>query len=115
MDAPLSVAEPSAEPENEAEQAIWPPWKVGGWQEIKLCLALSTAYFFMFVAYGSSQTLASTLPFNDEPGNEGTGNNCMFIVYFVFTFSCFFAPLLVHTIGAKPCIQIGFAMWQQGC
>ena len=33
-----------------------------GWAEIKLCLWMGLCYFFMFTAYLSSQTLASTLP-----------------------------------------------------
>ena len=77
-----------------------------GWAEIKLCLWMGLCYFFMFTAYLSSQTLASTLPI-PPPAN---GDDAMFIVYITFTFSSFWSPVLVHRVGAKPCIIMGFCM-----
>ena len=42
----------------------------------------------------------------DEPAN---GDDAMFIVYITFTFSSFWSPVLVHRVGAKPCIA-GFTI-----
>ena len=82
-----------------------------GWAEIKLCLWMGLCYFFMFTAYLSSQTLASTLPI-PPPAN---GDDAMFIVYITFTFSSFWSPVLVHRVGAKPCIIMGFCMCTPPC
>lgn len=78
-----------------------------GRAELKLCVWMALAYFFMFTAYLSSQTLASTLPIPPP----ASGDTAMFIVYITFTFSSFWSPIFVHHVGAKPCIQIGFLMY----
>jgi MFS family permease len=85
----------------------WPPWRYPGWEEVKTCVLLSTAYFFMFVAYGSSQNLASTLPIPPP----ASGNMAMAIVYGVFVFSSFWSPLFVDRVGAKGCVQGAFLMY----
>ena len=79
----------------------------GGRTELVLCLCLSTSYFFMFLAYIAAQTLAATLPI--PPPASGTV--AISIVYWAFTFSSLWSPLLVHRVGAKACIQVSFAMY----
>eukprot|EP01046_Picozoa_sp_COSAG06_P074406 COSAG06_NODE_22744_length_713_cov_0.866667_1_plen_110_part_01 len=60
---------------------MWPPWEVKGWEQIRRCVALSICYFFMFTAWNSAQTLASTLPIPPP----ASGNTAMSIVYGTFT------------------------------
>jgi|EP01047_Picozoa_sp_COSAG01_P057112 MFS family permease len=61
----------------------------------------------MFVAYVSAQTLASTLPI--PPPASGTV--AISLVYWFFTFSSLWSPLLVHHVGAKPCVVGSFVMY----
>jgi hypothetical protein len=79
----------------------------GGRAALRSCLWLSVSYFFTFVAYLAAQTLASTLPI--PPPASGTV--AISIIYWAFTFSSLWSPLLVHHVGPKPCILASFAMY----
>ena len=62
-DAGQSAAAPKPpESAGDPPPPMWPPWGRPGYGELKSCVALSTCYFFMFSAWNSAQTLASTLP-----------------------------------------------------
>ena len=83
------------------------PGEDGGRAALRSCLWLSVSYFFTFVAYLAAQTLASTLPI--PPPASGTV--AISIIYWAFTFSSLWSPLLVHHVGPKPCILASFAMY----
>jgi len=106
-DAGQSAAAPKPPESAEPPPPMWPPWGRPGYGELKSCVALSTCYFFMFSAWNSAQTLASTLPIPPP----ASGNTAMFIVYLTFAFSSFVSPVIVHSVGAKRCVTVSFCMY----